>query len=190
MRLFFLILLLASCASQPVSHLYSIDVPDGVRDAGLVPETISVSMPTAHPGYDTAMMAYQVRPHEIDYFSRNSWIDTPGRMLYPALIEALSKRFSAAVKAPARADVRLDTDIVLFRQEFSGNSSRIHIVLRIMIDRNGKVASKTFEAFEPCPSNDPYGGAIAANQAVSRLMREISEFSVSQSSTPRPDRKG
>ncbi len=180
MRLLFLIFLLASCASQPPAHLYSLDLPVETNQvASLLPATISVGRPTVQPGYDTAMMAYQMRPHEIDYFSRNRWVDTPGRMLYPILIDVLSHQFATVARAPSRGAMRLDTDIVLFRQEFSGDSSRIHIVLRARINREGKVFSRSFEIFENCPSNAPYGGVIAANQAVSRLVQEISDFAVS-----------
>ncbi|HQT25027.1 MAG TPA: ABC-type transport auxiliary lipoprotein family protein, partial [Burkholderiales bacterium] len=107
---------------------------------------------------------------------RNRWVESPDRMLFPVLTGMLSRRFETVLKAPAVADMRLDTDIVLLRQEFTGDSSRIHLVLRVQLNRGGRIFSKEFEAFENCSENDPYGGAIAANKAVSKLVSEISEF--------------
>lgn len=180
-RLIFLSLLLASCASPSPVNLYSLDVPVGSGHAGhRLPVTIAVAKPAVQPGYDTAMMAYSTRTHEIGYFSKNQWVASPDRMLFPILAETLSRRFETVLKAPAAADMRLDTDIVMLRQEFSGNSSRIHLVLRAQIRRDGKTVSRAFEIFEPCKENDPYGGVVAANRAVSRLVREIADFCVAE----------
>lgn len=175
MRILLLTLLLASCAAQPDFRLYSLDVPSG-QAGNPLPLKISVSRPTAEPGYDTASMAYTTREHEIAYYSRNRWVESPDRMLFPILVDSLSRRFETVLKAPAAADMRLETDIVMLRQEFSGNSSRIHLVIRVQLVKGEKILSKKFEALEDCTENDPYGGVIAANRAVSMLVREIARF--------------
>lgn len=177
-RYVFLPLFLAACASQPHVALYSLDVPVGHADPkSLIPATISVGRPAAQPGCDTARMAYETRLHQVDYFEKSLWVDTPDRMLLPILVESLSKRFATVVTAPYPGDMRLDTDILLLRQEFSARTSRIHLAARARISRDGKIiSSREFEFFEACPENDPYGGVLAANRAVSSLVRDISDF--------------
>lgn len=171
--------LLVSCAS-PHIDLFSLDAPVRHARAGnLLPLTLVIAQPGAQPGYDTPRMAYVSRPHQIEYFSRNQWVATPGKMLLPILVGALSQRFATVVKAPADGDMRLDSEIVMLRQEFSGHSSRIHLAVRArMLDnRTGRViATREFEQFEDCPENDPYGGVLAANRAVARIAHDIAGF--------------
>ena len=38
------------------------------------------------------------------------------------------------------------------------------------------LASAAFEAVEPAPSDDPYGGVIAANRAVARVLDELAKW--------------
>ncbi|HQT25026.1 MAG TPA: hypothetical protein PLK99_00315, partial [Burkholderiales bacterium] len=67
MRILLLTLLLASCAVQPPVNLYSLDVPVGQAEHQL-PLKLAVARPTVEPGYDTALMAYTMRAHQIAYF--------------------------------------------------------------------------------------------------------------------------
>lgn len=180
MRMLLMVLLLASCATQPRMERYSLDFPIETAPAkDQIPLSLVVERPSMLPGYDTAAMAYMTIPHRIDYFAKNRWVDTPGAMLYPILVESLSRRFAKVSRAPSKGDMHLHTEIVMLRQEFSGNSSRIHLVLRETASIRGKSEAKIFESFEDCTENDPYGGVIAANRAVARLMREISDYCAS-----------
>ncbi|MBY0577536.1 MAG: PqiC family protein [Burkholderiales bacterium] len=176
-KLLLLTFLLASCASPQIA-LFSLDAPGGIEPAqNQLPLTLSVGQPGALPGYDTSRMAYVVKPHQIEYFSKNQWVDSPGKMLLPILVRTLSQRFRAVVKSPARGDMRLDSEIVMLRQEFSESASRVHLVVRAQIlDRRGVMTTREFDIFENCPQNDPYGGVLAANRAVARLAVEISDF--------------
>ena len=47
-----------------------------------------VSPVLAAPGFDGPDMAYMRTPHEIEYFARHRWVDSPARMLEPLLIRA------------------------------------------------------------------------------------------------------
>ncbi len=177
MRIVLLVLLLASCATQPRVERYSIDFP--IKTAAphhLIPSTLIVERPIMLPGYDTSGMAYTTLPHRIDYFAKNRWVASPGAMLYPILVESLSRRFESVKGGGARGDMRLSTEIVMLRQEFSGKSSRIHLVMRETMEVKGRSKTRVFETFEDCPENNPYGGVIAANHAAARLILEISDF--------------
>ncbi len=177
MRLLLLVFLLASCATQPRVERYSIDFPIETAQPGhLIPSTLVVERPAMLPGYDTVGMAYMTLPHRIDYFAKNSWVASPGAMLYPILVESLSRRFENVKGGGARGDMHLYSEIVMLRQEFSGKSSKIHLVMRERLEMKGKSETRMFETFEDCPENTPYGGVIAANRAAAKLVREISDF--------------
>jgi cholesterol transport system auxiliary component len=144
---------------------------------------LAVSMPRARPGFDTPQMAYERRPHEIEYFTRNRWADSPARMLAPLLAQALeqSGTLRAVVQAPgaAAADRRLDVEIVRLVQDFSVRPSRVRFTLRAqLIDVGARrvLATREFDEVESAPSDDPYGGVIAANRALERLLGELADF--------------
>lgn len=152
---------------------------------------IEVDMPRARAGYDSDQMAYTRRAGEIEYFTRSRWADTPAHMLAPALAQALeaSGAFRTVVRAPSpvSGNLRLDTELIRLQQDFSVHPSRVDIAVRaLLIGRSpaGVLASAQFEEVEPAPSNDPYGGVIAANRALSRLVGRIAEFCAAQ--LPKP----
>lgn len=147
---------------------------------------VAVSAPRALPGYGTPRMAYTERPHTLEYFAKNRWVDAPARMLAPLLAQALERSggFRAVVTAPgsAAAQLRLDTELVRLLQDFGSRPSRIRIALRAQLVEVGEqrvLASAEFEETESAPSDDPNGGVIAANRALARLLGRVAEFCAS-----------
>lgn len=145
-----------------------------------VPATLLVSTPKARAGFDTPRMAYVQRPHEVQYFSRNQWTETPARMLVPPLTRALerSRIWDAVVMMPSivRGDYRLDIDNLVLQHEFFDSPSQVHLSLRAqLIDVKGQCAMGTteFDVLKPAPSDDPYGGVLAANQAAAKLLEQL-----------------
>lgn len=152
-----------------------------------------VSRPRAHPGFDTSRMAYVRKPYELEYFSRNLWVDTPEKMLAPLLVRALeaSGAFRAVSQAPGSVsgELRLDTEIVRLQQEFISSPSRLRLTLRVqLIDMPGKrvLATREFDVVENASSDDPYGGVVAANRAVARVLNEVAVFSAAQARASKP----
>jgi cholesterol transport system auxiliary component len=145
--------------------------------------TLVVSLPQAQAGYDTARMVYLKRPHELSYYAVNQWADTPARMLHPLLAQALERTgsFKAVVQTPSvvRGDYRLDVAGLALEQEFFDQPSRVRLSLRIQIvelKSLGVVGTREFEALEEAPSDDAYGGVIAANRAVGRILNEVANW--------------
>lgn len=145
---------------------------------------LAVSMPRARAGYDSAQMAFLRRPYELEYFTKSRWVDAPARMLAPLLTEALDRSggFRAVVQAPggASADVRLDVELVRLQQDFGTRPSRVELALRAqLIDlRSNRVFAETqLEEVESAPSEDAYGGVIAANRALQRMLARLVDFS-------------
>ena len=81
-----------------------------------------ITQPKAQAGFDTARMAYLLRPYEVNYFAFNQWADTPARMLQRIMVENLDKAgmWSAVVQTPGAvpAQYRLDCDSLVFEQQF------------------------------------------------------------------------
>jgi len=149
---------------------------------------LAVNMPRALPGFDTPRMAYVQHPHELNYFATSRWADTPAMMLGPLIAHALEQMngFNAVVQTSAAlpADVRLDIELVRMYQDFGTKPSRVQLTLWAqLIDLRGKrlLAAREFDEFENASSDDAYGGVIAANRLVQRVLGELAEFCVDAS---------
>jgi cholesterol transport system auxiliary component len=187
--------LVAGCASllpppSPAPNLHVLDaVPAATTPS---PErrdlVLEVSAPKAWPGFDTPQMAYVRKPHALDYYASNRWADAPARMIVPSIARALEQTgaFRAVVQAPTTvaADLRLSTELVRLQQNFAAKPSEVELALHVqVIDVRGRrvVATRTFEATEAAPSEDAYGGVIAANRALARVLAQVAAFCVAES---------
>jgi len=184
---------LAACTGlqpQPAENqnIYLLEVPSAADlshpKTGLV---IEVETPSARAGFDTSQMAYTRRAGEIEYFSRNRWADTPAHMLAPALAQAIehSGSFRAVVRAPGavNVDLRLYSELVRLQQNFGVRPSRVEISVRVQLVGTAPpraLASAQFDEVEDAPSDDPYGGVMAADRSLSRLVRRIADFCAAQ----------
>lgn len=181
---------LQSAGTEPV-HTYLLEAQfDRAEQVRPIPLTLAVSPPRAAPGYDTARMAFVRQPHALEYFAKNRWTDAPAKMLSPLLVRVLEQRAGFGAVAPAsgmvKGDVRLDTEIILLQQEFTTSPSRLHLMVRAqLVEQAGHrvLATQVFEAFESAPSDDPYGGVVAANRVLPRLLEQIADFSAAHGKT-------
>lgn len=166
-------------------HTYLLEAKfERAEQAKTVPLTLLVSPPRAAPGYDTARMAFVRKPMLLEFFAKNRWAETPAKMLGPLLVSALEQRtkFHAVVPAGGmvKGDMRLDTELILLQQEFITLPSRVHLRLRAQLIEQAShrvVATQVFEIFENAPSDDPYGGVVASNRALARLLAQLADFS-------------
>lgn len=152
-----------------------------------------VTRPKAHPGFDSPRMVYVRKALELEYFSRNQWVDAPDKMLAPLLVQAFeaSGAFGAVSQAVGAftAQLRLDSEIVRLQQEFTTTPSRVRFTLRAqMIDVAGRrvLATREFDITENAASDDPYGGVVAANHAVQRALNEAADFFSAQTNGVKP----
>ena len=145
--------------------------------------SLLISVPKAQPGFETARMAYLLRPHELGYFAFSQWADAPARMLLRLVSQAMEAtgRWYAVVQAPStiRPDYRLDCDNLAVEQQFFSRPSRVRFALRAqLIDakRQSVIGARNFEIFEISSSEDAYGGVVAANQAATKLLDELTAW--------------
>jgi len=146
-------------------------------------QTLLVTTPGARPGFDSRHMVYTKKPHELEFFTQNQWVESPAHMLAPLLVQVLesSGKYRAVVttRSAASADLRLDTEIIRLQHEFITRPSQVHLTVRAqLIDMQGKrvLATQEFDVTEAATSDDPYGGVIATNRAVKTMLIKIAEF--------------
>lgn len=191
---------LAGCSVLPKPEPQSFEryvlepriAPAAARTAGDGP-VLLVAVPQARSDLDTPRMAYRRQDFDIRYFARNRWADTPPQLLLTGLATALeqSGRFAAVLRAgsPAAPDLRLDTELLDFSQDFRVRPSEFSLRLRVqLVDLSSRrvVASRTFEARRAAPEESPYGGVQAANAAWQALLPEVVDYCIARLSAPGP----
>lgn len=155
---------------------------EGAPVAGQGP-VLLVAQPTAAPGFESPKIMYVKRAHELQAFARSEWVDTPARMLGPLLVRALERSgaFAAVTDAAsgAAADLRLETEVVRLQQEFTRRPSQVRLTLRVQLSdvpTRRVLGVREIEVLEEAPSEDPYGGAVAANGAVQKALAAVASF--------------
>jgi cholesterol transport system auxiliary component len=144
---------------------------------------LMVTTPRAHGAYDTARIAYMQQQFGLRYYVHSRWADTPSRMLAPLLAEAMNAtgRFQAQHGSPGMlsAQLRLDTELLRFHQDFTVQPNQMHITVRAeLVDLTDLriIASRLFDIRETATSEDAYGGVQAANRATAQLMEQLAQF--------------
>lgn len=145
-----------------------------------VQATLVVNLSTAAAGFDSARMVYSRVPYKLEYFAHSQWIDTPARMLTPLIINTLKAKslFSTVTLTPSRANSHfsLDTQIIRLQQEFFSPQSRERFTLRVTLIDNIKhevVFVRELDAVVATKTDNPYGGVVAANEAVEILLEQL-----------------
>lgn len=146
--------------------------------------TLIISLPKATAGFDTQRIMYTRAPHQLEYFARNEWIDTPAQMLKPLMISAIEKTgvFNAvlAKQSVVASELRLESEVIKLVQDFSTKPSHVQFTLRAtMIDSvtNKVIALREFDERVDAKSDNPIGGVLAANVAVNLALSKLSVFS-------------
>lgn len=145
-----------------------------------VQATLAVNLSTAAAGFDSARMVYSRVPYKLEYFAHSQWIDTPARMLTPLIANTLKAKslFSAVTLTPSRANSHfsLDTQIIRLQQEFFSPQSSERFTLRVTLIDNIKhqvVFIRDLDSVVQAKTDNPYGGVVAANEAVEILLEQL-----------------
>jgi cholesterol transport system auxiliary component len=175
-------------AGKETVHTYLLS-PDRTSAQTAVTESsggaavLLVNLPKEQAGFDTDLIAYFRRPQEVSYYAASKWADTPARMLAPLLVQAFERidAWEAVVQLPSavRGDYRIDSDHLAIRHEFFYQPSRVRLTLRtqlIDLQHLRPIGTKEFEISETASSEDAYGGVVAANRAVARLIDEVAAW--------------
>jgi len=101
-------------------------------------------------------------------------------MLTPLMVQALNQsgawRTVIPLPGSVSGDYRLDTYGVLLQQEFLQQPSRVRVTARLQLvdlKESTILGARAFEAVENAPSENAYGGVLAANRAVTSMLDQI-----------------
>lgn len=184
--------------TAPQPSFYSLDgtAPAAVRAraaAANTAPTLIVNPPHASAGFDSKRIVYLREAHKLEYYAHNQWVDTPARMYAPLIVTAVESTgaFRAVVLTPSAAagDLRLDTEIVRLQHDFSIQPSRARFTLRAYLVDNltrRVLAWREFDESSAAASEDPYGGVLAANQAVQAVLNRLAAFCAETAATWQP----
>lgn len=177
----------AGCASvnqsqPPVSYRLEFDpsaLPKVPANGGI----LQVARPEAFAGADTRGMAYRTEPHQLRYYTKSQWADTPAQMLETALTSALeaSGMFKAVVNdGRVAANYLLTTQLLRLEQDLSaGGKGMTEIRLRlqlIALPEHRLLGSRLIEASAANPSRDAEGAVTGAHAALNEAMAEAVRF--------------
>ncbi|MBE0474702.1 ABC-type transport auxiliary lipoprotein family protein, partial [Rhodoferax sp.] len=190
-------------SARPATAFYALDTalqPNTVKAPAVATATpaktaraatLLISPPHAAAGFDSPRIIYLREPHKLEYFAQSQWVEPPARMLGPLLAAAIEKTgaFHAVVLMPGAAsgELRLDTDIIRLQHEFQSIPSQVRLTLRAtLVDNKTRrvLAWQEFEAIEPADSEDAYGGVLAANRAVQKVVGQLAAFLPATAAAP------
>jgi cholesterol transport system auxiliary component len=186
-------LVLAGCvmprATEGPLHTYLLSPEKGTWSMQPSPNkheahgVLLLSVPQAEAGFDTPRMVYLTRAHEVGYYASNQWAETPVRMVGALLVQSLEKsglwRVVVPMPSPVRGDHRLDTQALALQQEFLQRPSQVRVGFRLQLVELREqvvVGTRRFEAVENAPTDDAYGGVLAANRAVATLLDQVADW--------------
>ena len=145
--------------------------------------TLLVFTPQARAALDTTQMAYAVQPHQIAYFARHQWAETPPQMLEPLLVRTLeaTNAFGAVLTPPQTGSVALGLRMEIgdLVQDFTQEPPVLRVALRaVLSDETGNrtIATREWTAREPMQQKAPAAGVLAANRAIARLLPQVAGF--------------
>jgi cholesterol transport system auxiliary component len=186
-----LCLLLAGCAippgEPPRTNALLDQAPADVPHRASSGRTLIVFPAEARAALDTQQMAYTQATHQLAYFARNQWAETPPQMLGPLLVRTMEATgaFTAVVAPPhaAHAAIGLRTEIVDLVQDFAQQPPVLRLALRIRVEdeETGRVlGTREVAVQESMREATPAAGVQAANDAMVKALREIAAFVLAQ----------
>ena len=180
------ILLLSACSSikLPVTEQYQLtQFSHKVYKTPHGSKTLFVSPPEALRGYDNNKMHYSTQAFEVQDFAHHSWLGAPAQMIHPLVTQSLQQSgyFRAVTSGiySDKTDYRLDSQLLMLQQNFIQKPSTLFLVMKIVLNdvkNNSVIASKILQYKVPCPSDNPYGGVLAANKAVRLFTEDTVKF--------------
>jgi cholesterol transport system auxiliary component len=179
---------LSSCAlfspAKPNQNTYVLNsIPHFVQTKSPRHHNLLITVPDAESAFDTTQMAYTTKPYGIAYYSRNRWVETPAQMLQPLIVQTLQKThyFHAVVTSSfiGHYDYLLNTHIIKLQQNFLRTPITYEVAVQVELinaTTNEILVTKQISIMEPVPQATPYGGVIAANRAIAKVLQLIATF--------------
>jgi cholesterol transport system auxiliary component len=150
--------------------------------------TLLVLVPETLPLYATTQMAYSTEIYQIAYFTKNEWAEAPSLMIQPLVVQTLRNThyFSEVLTPPyfGPHSFGLRIEILELRQDLTSEPATLRLAMRLSLSRdamNQVVATKDLSVSQPMKERNPDAGVVAANEAMSILLRDVAKFVVEES---------
>ncbi len=192
---FFILALLTGCADlgpidvTPITTYTLNTSPTNISSVKLSTSIAILPIYAAH-GFDSNAMMYQKEPYVLTAFANNAWIAPPASMITMLLAQTLqqSQAFKIVLTAPTLSSAHYSISALLLYlyQDFTVSPSQITVGIDVNLinNHNNKTLSeKVFTTRIKTNADTPYGGVIAANQAVSTLLGQISQYVINTIAT-------
>lgn len=147
------------------------------------PNTLLINTIRSPSWLDTHDMAYIQNGNQMNYFAENQWVSSPSDLLQPIITQALQNAgiYRVVVSQPysGKYDHSIDLQLLNMEQVFNTHPSYYHLSMRVRLMNaltQKVIAVKTFDIVKQASRDNPQGGVIAANQAVSQLVIDIIQF--------------
>ncbi|MCC7413975.1 MAG: membrane integrity-associated transporter subunit PqiC [Gammaproteobacteria bacterium] len=141
---------------------------------------VVVAAPLVATGYDGTGIVYSRDAAVLERYGYSEWVGAPGGMLWSALLRALesSGTFSAVLRpsTPARADLRLDPELIELRHAYRDGTGEGRIRLRatlVAVGTGAVVFTRTYAASAPAAASGPAAGVAAINAALTQVLVEL-----------------
>jgi len=158
-------------------------VPTHLARRHTQPVALLVMQPDTVPLYDTTQIIYTDRAHEIGYFSRYVWAETPSKMLLPLIVQTLQAThyFSSIATAPSISQFNyvLKVQIQKLQQNLIARHPMVELAIEAQLYSLAEdriVAAKSWHITQPMRAVTPENGVIAFNQATSHWLTELASF--------------
>ncbi|OGT45865.1 MAG: hypothetical protein A3E83_00615 [Gammaproteobacteria bacterium RIFCSPHIGHO2_12_FULL_41_20] len=185
----FIATLLFSCSvfspvkTEPVNTYVLNTIPQPITKYSPQHINLLITQPTGNSLYSTSQMVYSDRPYQVAYFVKNRWAESPIKMLQLLMVRTLQNThyFYAVNSVPAMGNYNyvLNTQLIELRQVFAMHRSYLHLTIRVQVINvatNQVIGRREFSIIEPVPQASPYGGVIAANRAMAKFLKQLSNF--------------
>lgn len=182
---------LADVASSPAPQLFTLTSASVAGEAG-APRSASILVDdfSASAAINTARIAYQPNPHELQYFADARWVDLAPLMVRNLTIETLenSHRFAsvAARGAEISGDYVLKGDMRQFAAESHDGkiAVRVDFFMRVVSNLHRNViAAKDFTAIEPVTASGIAAIVAAYDRALARNLAAIADWTAASTLT-------
>jgi len=156
------------------------------EDLPKVDWSLVVDRPTIDRSIDTARIA-RMSGVEVEYYANANWVDRPGAMIEPLIIQSFRNSGAIDVVADRRSDVRpdfmLQTDIAAFQAQQTGSGppeARVVISARLMaMPRRDVVGTTEIARSVPAQAGDLESIVLALDDALGKVLKRLVEWTLS-----------
>jgi cholesterol transport system auxiliary component len=148
--------------------------------------SLVVARPDVSPAIDTTRIAVVRGGLEIEYYADARWVDRPGAMLQPLLVQSFRNSGAIAVVADDRATFRpdfvLNTDLVAFQamqQDGQAPAVRVVIAANLMqLPRRNVVGATEIGRTVEAQAGDLIAITEAFDDALGKVVKRVVEWTV------------